>query len=332
MKIFHGWRMVGAGTAIQFMQAALVHHSFGAYVAVLSEERGWSKTALSGAAAIQSVEGALLGPLLGWIMDKFGPQMVLRLGLLILGGGFIALSMIDSLLGFYGAILLIALGSSLSGYFPLTVAIIQWFSRKRARALSSLGMGLALGGLAVPLVALSMQLYGWRATAMGSGIIVMLVGLPLSSVFRRRPEDSGDTVDGLPPPATADAGGDTVKASAEPPEPEFTAREALRTRAFWLLGLGHGFALLVVMAVNVHAISHLKEGLGYSVTQASLVITLMTVSQLAGVGLGWVIGDRFEKRFVAAGCMLLHCTGMLLLAYATGPVMLAAFAVLHGLG
>ena len=74
------------------MQSALLSQAFGAYVAVLSEERGWSKTALSGAAALQSVEAALLGPALGWIMDRFGPQAMIRIGMLVLGIGFLALA------------------------------------------------------------------------------------------------------------------------------------------------------------------------------------------------------------------------------------------------
>ena len=78
----------------------------------------------------------------------------------------------------------------------------------------------------------------------------------------------------------------THDAPAPHGERHFTAREALHTRAFWLLGLGHGFALLVVTAVNVHAISHMKEGLGYSLAQASLVIMVMTVAQAAGLLLG----------------------------------------------
>ena len=68
--------------------------------------------------------------------------------------------------------------------------------------------------------------------------------------------------------------------------------------------LGHGFALLVVTAVNVHAISHMKEGLGYSLAQASLVIMVMTVAQAAGLLLGALVGDRWEKRYMAAACMV----------------------------
>jgi sugar phosphate permease len=327
MKIFYGWRMVAAGGGIQFLQAGLLHQAFGAYLAVLTEERGWSKTALSGAAALQPMEAALLGPVLGWIIDRFGPQGMIRAGMVVFGAGFILLSQIDSLAGFYAAFAVIALGSSLSGFFPINVAIIHWFERYRARALSALSLGLAVGGIFVPAVAWSMQSFGWRATAFASGVLAILVGWPLARMFRRRPEDHGETVDGLAPaPAAASRGGEPG-----PAEPrEYSAREALRTRAFWLLSLGHGFALLVVYAVSVHAITHMKEGLGYSIAEASLVITLMTFAQIGGVMLGWAIGDRYEKRRVAAVCMLMHAAGLAMLTWATGLAMLVGFAVLHG--
>ncbi|MGQ0654122.1 MAG: MFS transporter, partial [Betaproteobacteria bacterium] len=111
---------------------------------------------------------------------------------------------------------------------------------------------------------------------------------------------------------------------------DFTAREALATRAFWLISLGHGFALLVVHAVVVHAITHMNQGLGYSVERAALVYTLVTVSQLGGVLIGWWIGDRYEKRLICAVCMLMHMAGLLLLTYAWVLSMVLAFAVLHG--
>src|SRR5690606_30157762 len=149
-----------------------------------------------------------------------------------------------------------------------------------------------------------------------SGVVAIVVGWPLARIVRSRPEDFGETVDGLPP---ATRSGTHVDVS---PPRAFSAREALRTRAFWLISLGHSFALFAVTAVDVHAITHVKEGLGYSLAQASLVITLVTTGQCLGVMSGWVIGDRFEKRFVAAGCMLMHAGGLLMLTYAGGPVTL----------
>jgi MFS family permease len=83
--------------------------------------------------------------------------------------------------------------------------------------------------------------------------------------------------------------------------------------------------------VNVHAISHMKEGLGYSVAQASFVITMMTLAQGVGLLMGAALGDRWDKRIVSAGCMLGHAVGLLMLTYAMHPAMLVGFAVFHGM-
>src|ERR671922_273288 len=111
-RFYYGWYMVGAGASLQFLLAGLMTQSFGAYVAVLQAERGWSKTALSGAAALQQMEAAILGPLLGWLIDRFGPQGIIRFGIFVFGCGLMLLSQTDSLLAFYGAFLVIAVGAS----------------------------------------------------------------------------------------------------------------------------------------------------------------------------------------------------------------------------
>ncbi|HYF17885.1 MAG TPA: MFS transporter [Ramlibacter sp.] len=325
---FYGWRIVAVAAFIHFLHGGLLQQAFGAYVAVLSEEFGWSRTSLAAGAAIQSMEAAILGPALGWLMDRVGARTMVQTGIVLFGLGFIGLSQIDTLGGFYAAALVIALGSSLSGYFPLGVTVMHWFRLRRARALSIMGMGLAGGGIMVPAVAWMMQTYGWRATAMTAGILAIVLGWPAARVIRRNPAEVGQTVDGLPPEAPRPG---ATPAPADPHR-HFTAREALRTRAFWTLSLGHAFALLVVTAVNVHAISHMKQGLGYTVAQASFVIGLMTASQIAGLLAGAVVGDRWEKRKLASGCMLAHMAGLLMLTFAVHPVFLVGFSLLHGFG
>jgi MFS family permease len=323
-KIFYGWRIVVAGGALQFLQSLLLNQSFGVYLAVLVEDRGWSKTAVAGAAALKSTEVAILGPVLGWAVDRYGPQGIVRIGIVTFGIGFMLLSWIDTLIGFYAAFVVVALGSSTFSNSIVGVAIIHWFEKRRARALSALQFGSAVGGLFVFLVAASIQAYGWRATAFASGVIAILVGWPLARMIRNRSEDHDEPVDGLPfVPRDAPH-------AAAPVRESFSATEALRTSAFWLIALGHAFSLLVVTAVNVHAIAHIKEGLGYSLALATLVFTLVTVGQFAGVMAGWVIGDRFRKRIVAAVCMLMHAAGLLMLTYATGPVVLVLAALVHG--
>lgn len=327
MKIFYGWRMVGAAFGIQFLLAAFLTQAMGLYIAILSEEMGWSKTTLSGAAALQSVESAIIGPVLGWVMDRVGPQLMIRWGMVLFSAGLLLLSQVHSVSMFYTSAILMAIGASLGGYFPLSVALVHWFEKFRARALSLMSLGLATGGLAVPAIAWSMETWGWRATSVGTGLIVLVVGLPLARIILRRPQDHGDYVDGIEP--VVEAAQDATHTPKES-SPDFTAVQALRTSAFWLLGLGHALALLVVSAVNVHAITHMKEGLGYSVTTASWVIMVMTCCQVGGVLIGAAIGDRFDKRKIAALCMLAHALGLLCLTFAVGIPMLLGFALLHG--
>jgi MFS family permease len=326
-RVFYGWWMVAAGFGIQLMTGGLMNQAYGAYVVLLREEFGWSKTMLSAGFSMARFESGLLGPVEGWLIDRFGPRTVMRFGLVIFAIGFMALSQIDSLLTFYLAFFCMALGSSLGGFLPLTVSVVNWFRRRRATALATMQTGFAVGGLCIPLVVLSLETFGWRTTAFASGVLILLIALPLSSIIRHRPEDYGLEVDGGPEEAP-----DKRNGSRPQEEPiDFQPREAVRTPAFWLISLGHGSALLVVSAVMVHLVSHLNENLGYSLSTAGLVVALMTAMQVTGQITGGFLGDRFSKRLIAAACMGAHMTGLLLVAYATTLPMVIAFAVLHGL-
>jgi sugar phosphate permease len=338
MKYFYGWRVVFGGGTLQFFQSMLLNQAFGAYLAALVQDTGWSKTALSGAAALKSTESALLGPVLGWMVDRFGSQLVVRAGVILFGIGFMLLSQTDTLVTFYAAFVVLALGASMCSNMVVSVAIIQWFQRRRARALSSSQFGAAVGGLFVFAVAWVIQTYGWRVAAFSSGVMLIVCGWPLATMVRSRPEDVGQRIDGLPPDTgTASAGSTLVDSAAPVPhaglaQVEYTAREALRTGSFWLLSLGHACSLFVVSAINVHAIVHIKEGLGYSLALASLYITIATAGQFVGVVCGWAIPEQIEKRKIVALTMLLHASGMLMLTYATGPVILVLSALVHGIG
>ena len=328
-RVFYGWWMVAAAFFVQLITAGLLMQSYGAYVAVLQEQRGWSKTALAGAFSLTQVVGGILGPFQGFILDRVGPRATMRLGFIVFGVGFMVLSQVNTLWQYYGAFVILAIGFSFSAFFPLSVALVNWFERKRARVLSTMSLGFAVGGLIVPLVAVSLEQLGWRNTAFASGVLVIVLGIPLAQVMRRRPEDYGEVVDGIrdPEPVAPRARVETLNR----PERDFTLREAIHTPAFWLISFGHGSALFVVGAVSVHVISHLKEDLGYSVGQAALVVTLMTAFQVVGMLVGGTLGDRIDKRYIAATCMFMHMIGMLLVAFAVNVFMVIAFAVLHGL-
>ncbi len=325
-RVYHGWWIVAAGSINQAIINLTLARSFGAYAVLLESQFGWSKTALSAAYSLQQAENGILGPIQGWLIDRFGPKASMRLGITMFGVGFMAFSQVNSLTTFYLAYLMLAVGSSLGGFFPVNVVIANWFDRKRARAFSLMQLGGAIGGLLIPVVAVLLETFGWRTTAFLSGILVLLVCLPLNEVIRRRPEDFGLEIDGI---SFAEREATAGKPSLNP-ERDFTLKEALHTRAFWLVSLGHGSSLLIVSSVNVHLVLHLTSGLGYSFAGASVFITLITAGQIGGTMLAGVVGDRLDKSKIAAGCMIFHTIAMLLLAHATSIVMVVVFALMHG--
>ena len=326
-RSFYGWRIVGAGALLQLIQSALLAQAYGAYVVLLREEFGWSKTALAAASSLREAESGVTGPFQGTLLDRFGPRRVARVGVVIFALGLMLFSQVRSLPAFYGAFVVMAVGASLMGYLTITFTVVQWFERRRATAIALASTGFAIGGMLVPLTVLVLETVGWRWTAFLSGWLALALGLPLVQVLRHRPADLGLYPDGDVPGHPASA--------HHPPRPsaeaDFTLAEALRAPAFWWISLGHTSALFVVAALNVHLVSQLKERLGYSLAQASSIVFLVTLLFLVGTVSGGLAGDRVNKRLLVVVCMGMHATGLLLLSYATNLPMVVAFAVLHGL-
>ena len=323
-RVFYGWWIVGSANGVQWLGSMLWVQSYGAYMVLLLEEFGWSKALVAGAFALTRIESGILGPLQGWLVDRFGPRSILTIGTVLFGLGFFLFSQVETLLGFYLTFVLIALGSSLGGWATLMVAIVSWFDRHRSKAIAGSQIGFSLGGLSVPLLVVALESFGWRTTAVISGFVVLLVGLPLVQLVKHRPQDHGEVPDGaeLPEPMPGVAARTGV---------DFTARQAMRTRSFWLISAGHAFALLVVSSMLVHLIPHLTEGLGYSLGSASLVVALLTVFQLIGLVSGGYLGDQLNKRLICVCCMFAHAGGLLLVTYAESFTLVMAFVVLHGL-
>ncbi len=325
-RIFYGWWVVAAGFGLEALIGSLFFYAYGAYVVLLREEFGWSRTLLSAAFALARAESAVLGPIQGWLTDRFGPRVLIRTGMVVLGVGFMLFSRVHSPVTFFLTFFVMAVGAGLGGYLPITVAIVNWFRRRRAQALSYSSVGMAMGGLMTPLVAAVMLRVGWRWTAFLSGVVIILAGLPLAQLVRHRPEAHGWRVDGDAPDALP-----AVAAARVPAHVDFTARQAMRTRAFWLISAGHGSALLVVSAVMVHMVVHVTERLGISLAQAAGVVSLITITQIAGQLSGGWAGDRISKRAIVVVCMVGHAAALLLLAHASAYWMVVVFATLHGL-
>jgi len=323
---FYGWWIIGSGFTVMTMSGALLGQAFGSYVVLLRDEFGWSSTTFSLAFALQRVESGLLGPVDGWLVDRFGPRVMMTIGLAIFGAGFLLLSQADSITTFYLAFMVLALGGALGTFLPASVAAVNWFARRRSTALAIMMLGIAAGGIVQPVVVAGLEALGWRGMAVLSAVLMFALAVPAGLLLRHRPEPYGWRADGDAAPA--ERGGTTHL----PGDVDFTPQEAMKTGAFWLIGLGHGLGLLVTGAVMVHFAAHVRDGLGYSLGTAAAMVTLMTVLQVAGQMGGGFLGDRVDKRLLIVVAILMTCAGLLVLAVATSLWMVAVFAALNGIG
>ena len=329
---FYGWVIVAAGAGANALTSGFYLLGMGAYFLPVAETFGASKTAVSGVFSFARLEAGILGPFQGWLIDRFGARPIMIFGITLLGAGFIILSQVPSLLWFYVVfILLVALGQSFGLGPPVFATIVNWFVRQRTMALGLVLSGSAIGGLIVLAIAWSIENNGWRETAFFSGFVIWGAGLPIALLMRYRPEPYGYQPDGAQARANGDASAETALA-----EVDFSPKEALRTRQFWVMNVGFLFRMMGSAAVPVHLIAFLVEDAAFSTTQAALILGLIGPVGLGGrLGFG-ILGDAFTKRYILVAAILLQTASMLVLAFTTelwhGLLFLVLFATGHGGG
>ena len=334
-KIFHGWYIVAGGIVINMLMGGLIMHAFHFYVAELKLEFLWPATIFGIAFMITRIESGVLGPIQGWLIDRFGPQTMMRLGIASTTIGLLAFSQLNSQATFIGFYFIVAIGASVGGFMTVSVAVVTWFEKLRSRALGYMSTGFAFGGfLALP-VGLMITEIGWRWSALLSALVLFTVGQTLAFLFVRRPEDRGLVKDGEPA-ASSEASSKDPTARTQPiasvhRHRDFTAREALRTRAFWGLALAHGAPLLVVSGVFVHFTLLVVEIEGLTAFHAGIAYTVMNVAQLVGQLVMGYLGDRFSKRMLLIPAMFGHCAAAVLLGFASSYEIVLLAAIINGL-
>jgi len=326
--------VVVAGSVLLLVQTGCVISAFGAYLVAITADTGWSPGIVAVAFAIIQLGNGTISPVTGWACDRFGTRAVAALGTLLTAAGCVMVAQAGSSGGFIGAVVVVSLGCSAAGITPLTVAVVQSLTDRRTLALGLLPSGIALGGLLVPAVVWLLDTAGWRTAFLVVAAVTTVVGLvaciwlpgPLaSSSSRRRLRRRRVAV------AAPDAAVSAVAAPGPVAGPDMDLRAAVRTSAFWLLVVGHGCALVAVGAMNLHLVPLMTHGRGFDLAVAGLAVAGMSVTQLIGQLVTGVVGDRFDKRRLAAGCMALQTAVLVVLALSSNLVVVFAAAMLHGL-
>jgi MFS family permease len=330
-RTFYGWWIVAVGMFAAALSGGLFFHGFQFYFEPMRQQFGWSRTLISGAYALSRVESGFLGPPGGYLVERFGPRIMIVVGFMIFGSGFILLGFTNSKVMFYIAFLVLSVGSGLSSWTPVVATLNNWFRRKRARAVGLMMTGLGLGGVMVaPALAYFISEFDWKKTALASGILLFAIGIPLSRVLRYSPEPYGQLPDGdKPDPEGASRSSGTRRPVAA--EYDFTVKEALKTPAFWVLSVGHSIALLTVSSLGLHLTPYLVTELHYSPAVGAQALIFMTIPLMVAQPLSGFLGERFDKKYLVAFAMLGHAAAMMLFATAGDLTQVFAASALHGI-
>jgi len=328
-KMFYGWWIVAASFFISLYIGGVVFYGFTAFLEPIANETGWSFTQVSLAASLRALMMGLLAPLIGILVDRWGPRRLIFSGLVIIMVGLFLLSDATSLGMFYGAFALIALGMSASTLTVLMTAMANWFRRKIGIASGIAICGFGFSGLLIPVIVKLIEVYEWRMTVsiLALGILVIL---PLSLLFRHKPEEYGYSPDGqVEEPATYDNGPRLSQAV----EVEVKVKQALKSGTFWRLALSFTCHMTVISATITHIMPYLSSiGTGKSIS--SLVAAAIPLVSISGrLGLGW-LGDKVDRKLVATGAFAMMGFGLLCFGYAStaGTWLLVPFLVLFGVG
>ena len=295
---------------------------------------GWSRAIVSGAFGLQRLEGSIVAPIEGFLVDRYGPRKMVLAGAIIMGASIMYLSIVNSIFMFYIAVLLVSLGTSATGT-PRNWAIVQWFQRQRGKALGIGASGAILSGPMLFVVVWLVESFGWRAAFVVLGLATWCIMIPLSLVFRSKPAQYGMRPDGdTEEEAAAYASSATPRRSTMEQlsdEESLSVLQAMKTPAFWILSIIFAAETMGVSGLIVHLIPYLLS-IEFSNTQAATVLAFFTVLSVFGrLGGGWIM-DYISARLVLAGLLGIFVAAFVLLANMSGfqywQVFL--FALLYG--
>ncbi len=321
-RLYYGWVIVATALAITIASAPLNPVVFSFFIAPMTKEMGWSLGAVSLALTFRMVVSGVTAPLIGLIIDRFGPRWLGLFAGLAAGASLIGLFYTRQLWLLYLLFALsggVGLGGGPGGSMLTLVPVAKWFISKRGRATSIATTGFAIGTvIAIPTGQWMIQTIGWREAWVIFGVLVTVIIVPLSLLFLRgSPSDLGLEPDGFDKTRLEPSSADKDNHYNTEFETDWTAKEALRHPVSWLiltaLAMG-GFALAGTL---LHRVTY-WEGTGMSPSLVAFGTALDPLTVIFSVVIFGFIGERVRVRYLGLFGGLGFSLSMLPMILSTG--------------
>jgi MFS family permease len=315
-RFFFGWWMVTLGAFVTSINKTAVNKGFPVFILPVEEYFGASRATVSFIFSLARSESGPTGPLAGWLVDRFGPRLLIFVGATMSGGGFLLLGQTRSIWAFALIYLgIITVGSNIGFSYPMATLINNWFYRQKAMAMSVFhAADSVVPALLVPVVAIILVSWGLERTFTIIGIVLLVAILPLAFFIRDTPEGMGLTMDG-DPPAGADASNRASQTGRKTwvPPVDYSLRGAMRTPTYWVLVLGTALRLVAKAAIMLHIIP-IMVSKGVEQHAAALMFSLLLIMTVPlYLVVGW-LADRFPKNWVLMAASVAGTASFALLA------------------
>jgi len=326
-RVFYGWYIVGATFLLRVFISGVITKGVTTLVTPLATTFGWSYAQISLAMSLRGAEEAVLGPFFGRAVDRWPAKWLVLIGVTVMVLGLLLLSQTSNLAMYYVSFMIISLGASLGVVMAPTATIARWFQRDIGKVNGIVAMGIGLGGFAVPLLVLLIDVFGWQTSLIIIAGVSGAVSISMSFIFRDRPQDYGLFPDGRSPDKSGEAD------SAYPHDFNIGARQALRMRAFWQLGGAKFLKWAGVGAVTLHVVPYLNTVGIDRPAAAWTAMVFLIVSIPARFAFGWA-ADKFAKRYVAAVSVVLMAAGLYTFSVVTvdSSWLAVLFIIVYGIG
>lgn len=342
--IFYGWIVV-AIAFVTMAAAVSARTGFSILFPALIDEFGWGRSVTAGAFSLGFIASTAFVPLVGAMMDRYGPRLVLPVGGLLIAVGYFAVTFVTGPIGLYLAFgILVVCGSMATTYIAHAMFLANWFSRRRGLATGIAFSGAGVGGMVMfPVMQWLIDDYGWRTACLAMAGFVVLLIVPLNAVFQRRhPASMGLLPDGdaAPPAGAGEEDGSSARqrprnvvVDAEWAATDWTVAQALGTARFWWLFAAFFFSLFAWYAIQVHQTRFLVEA-GFEERFAASMLGLVGIFGIAGQIVLGGLSDRIgrEESWTLALSGYVLCYGLLLvLEAAPSPLLVYLMAAGQGL-
>ena len=329
-KIYRGWYIVTAIFFANWMGAGIGVPIYGLFYVPIRSSLSLTNLMLSLPPVIRNLTTHFMGPIVGPLVDKFGPRYLMTMGAIIAGFSTFLMSTADS---FWEIILYFSIigasGHACLSHIVTNTTLARWFIKKRGRATGIATTGINVGeAIMAPVIQLLITYVGWRKTWQFMAIVPWLIIAPTSFLFMRRsPEDLG-----LKPDGDSDQIVDKQNFTKSPQDIEeiWTPKDAFKTTSLWALVFSTNLAAIAVIGVVLHQIPFMIDQ-GLSPGIAALSLTTYAIFAIPSKLIWGFLAEKVAIKYLTSASLLGSAIGLLILIQASTIKGVLLFGVIYGL-